>query len=97
MMRLAFLAGCLFGLALVADAATPTLTLKPCRIEHPARMFALPAECGTLTVAGPAPITRAAVAGLTPGTSYTFVVSATNSASDVVSQPSSSATRQAVR
>jgi len=51
MMRLAFLAGCLFGLALVADAATPTLTLKPCRIEHPARMFALPAECGTLTVA----------------------------------------------
>lgn len=35
---------------------------------------------GTLVVAGPSPITRAAVAGLTPGTSYTFVVSATNSA-----------------
>ena len=50
MTRLALLAGCFFGLSLVADAATPKLELKPCRIEHPARMFALPAECGALTV-----------------------------------------------
>jgi pimeloyl-ACP methyl ester carboxylesterase len=51
MTRIALLAGLLLGLPLATDAATPTLTLKPCRIEHPARMLALPAECGTLTVA----------------------------------------------
>ncbi len=52
MMRLALLGGLLFGPTLAADAATPTptLTLQPCRIEHPARMLALPAECGTFTV-----------------------------------------------
>src|SRR4051812_4052157 len=53
MMRLGVLAGLLVGLGLplVSPAASPTLTLKPCRLEHPARMLALPAECGTLTVA----------------------------------------------
>ena len=50
MMRFALLAG-LFGLPIAAAAASPTLTLKPCRIEHPARIQALPAECGTITVA----------------------------------------------
>ena len=50
MMRLALLAGLLFGPTLAADVATSTLTLQPCRIEHPARMLALAAECGTFTV-----------------------------------------------
>jgi pimeloyl-ACP methyl ester carboxylesterase len=53
MMRLGVLAGFLLGLPLLSGAASPapTLTLKPCRLEHPARMLALPAECGSLTVA----------------------------------------------
>src|SRR5262245_6652688 len=53
MMRLGVLAGLLLGLPLVASAATtaPALALKPCRLEHPARMLALPAECGAFEVA----------------------------------------------
>jgi pimeloyl-ACP methyl ester carboxylesterase len=51
MMRLGLLTGLLFGLPLAAQAAPPTLTLTPCRLEHPARMFALPAECGSFKVA----------------------------------------------
>jgi pimeloyl-ACP methyl ester carboxylesterase len=50
MMRFALLAG-LFGLPIAAAAASPKLTLHPCRIEHAARMQALPAECGSFTVA----------------------------------------------
>ncbi len=52
MMRLGVLAGLLLGLPLVAGAApvTPSLKLKPCRLEHPARMLALPAECGAFEV-----------------------------------------------
>jgi len=52
MMRLGLLAGLLLGLPLAAEAATATaaLTLTPCRLEHPARMLALPAECGSFTV-----------------------------------------------
>ena len=51
MMRLGLLAGLLLGLPLAAEAATTaTLTLTPCRLEHPARMLALPAECGSFTV-----------------------------------------------
>ncbi len=59
-MRLGFLAA-LIGFPLIAGAADPAsaphaagvhaaLTLKPCRLEHPARMLALPAECGAFTV-----------------------------------------------
>ena len=49
MMRL----GLLTGLVVRATAGsrrlpTPALTLKPCRLEHPARMLALPAECGII-------------------------------------------------
>lgn len=52
MMRLCALAGLLcFAAATNANTAVPTLKLKPCRLEHPARMLALPAECGALTVA----------------------------------------------
>jgi pimeloyl-ACP methyl ester carboxylesterase len=51
MMRLGVLAGLLFGLPLMADAASGKLTLQPCRLEHPARMLALPAECGSFEVA----------------------------------------------
>src|SRR5262245_46482537 len=42
----------ILGLAtpFVADAQDTKLALKPCRLEHPARMLALPAECGRLTV-----------------------------------------------
>ena len=52
MMRLCVLAG-LLGFATLASAeAIPSrLALKPCRLEHPARMLAVTAECGTLTVA----------------------------------------------
>jgi pimeloyl-ACP methyl ester carboxylesterase len=51
MMRLCVLAG-LLGFAAIASAQTISgLALKPCRLEHPARMLALTAECGTLTVA----------------------------------------------
>jgi pimeloyl-ACP methyl ester carboxylesterase len=41
------------GFAAFASAETipPRLALKPCRLEHPARMLALTAECGALTVA----------------------------------------------
>jgi len=55
MMRLGVLAALILGLPLATRAADPkpaaTLTLKPCRIEHPARISALAAECGTLEVA----------------------------------------------
>ena len=51
MMRLRVLAGLLGFAALPSHGAdqrcTPQLALKPCRLEHPARMLALPAECGT--------------------------------------------------
>ncbi|HEY6124407.1 MAG TPA: alpha/beta fold hydrolase [Steroidobacteraceae bacterium] len=51
MMRLCALAGFL-GFAAIATAtnAVPALPLKPCRLEHPARMLALSAECGVLKV-----------------------------------------------
>jgi pimeloyl-ACP methyl ester carboxylesterase len=52
MMRIRLLAG-LLTLAPLAFAQTPPpapLSLKPCRLEHPARMLALTAECGTLVV-----------------------------------------------
>jgi pimeloyl-ACP methyl ester carboxylesterase len=51
MMRLCVLAA-LIGLAAPAVAADPppSLPLKPCRLEHPARMLALSADCGVLTV-----------------------------------------------
>jgi pimeloyl-ACP methyl ester carboxylesterase len=54
MMRLCALAGllCIAAEAVAnAPAPPPTLKLAPCRLEHPARMLALPAECGTLRVA----------------------------------------------
>src|SRR3954468_2722892 len=50
MMRLGVLAALVTAVPLVA-AAGPTLTLQPCRLEHPARMLALSAECGTFEVA----------------------------------------------
>src|SRR5262249_31016400 len=55
MMRLGVLAGLLLGLPLVAGAAAPAaithkLKLEPCRIAHPARMLALPAEGGAFEV-----------------------------------------------
>src|SRR5690349_20606555 len=50
MMRLGVLAGLLLGLPLISGAAGASLVLKPCRLEHPARMLAVPAECGNLTV-----------------------------------------------
>src|SRR5690349_9566383 len=52
MMRLGVLTGLLLGLSFTAQAASPapTLALKPCRLEHPARMLALTAECGSFTV-----------------------------------------------
>jgi pimeloyl-ACP methyl ester carboxylesterase len=51
MMRLCVLAG-LLGFTALASAETipPRLALKPCRLEHPARMLALTAECGSLRV-----------------------------------------------
>jgi pimeloyl-ACP methyl ester carboxylesterase len=52
MMRLSTLAGFLIvAVPLSSVAASPQITLKPCRLEHPARMLAVPAECGTLVVA----------------------------------------------
>jgi pimeloyl-ACP methyl ester carboxylesterase len=33
-----------------AGAAEPKLTLEPCRLEHPARISAVPAECGKVRV-----------------------------------------------
>src|SRR5205823_2594081 len=51
MMRPVALAGFL-ALAAFASAQTlhPKIALAPCRLEHPARMLALPAECGKLEV-----------------------------------------------
>jgi pimeloyl-ACP methyl ester carboxylesterase len=51
MKRRGLLAGLFLGLPLLTAAASPKLTLQPCRIEHPARMLAMPAECGTFEVA----------------------------------------------
>ncbi len=51
MMRLCALAGFLgFAAAQAATSAASTVPLKPCRLEHPARMLALTAECGALRV-----------------------------------------------
>jgi pimeloyl-ACP methyl ester carboxylesterase len=52
MKRLCALAG-LLGFAAFASAqvSTPKISLTPCRLEHPARMLALSAECGTFKVA----------------------------------------------
>jgi len=44
------LAGLLVAIPLVGGAADSKLTLKPCRLEHPFRVLAVPAECGTLSV-----------------------------------------------
>jgi pimeloyl-ACP methyl ester carboxylesterase len=52
MMRLCVLAGLTgFAASAAAGSLPPQLALKPCRLEHPARMLALTAECGVLTVA----------------------------------------------
>jgi pimeloyl-ACP methyl ester carboxylesterase len=57
MMRLRALAGILsiaLPLAAMAAGSGPaeksSIDLRPCRLEHPARMLALSAQCGTLTV-----------------------------------------------
>jgi pimeloyl-ACP methyl ester carboxylesterase len=51
MMRLCALAGLLgFAAISTAQAPPPKLALKPCRLEHPARMLALSAECASVTV-----------------------------------------------
>src|SRR3982751_6451733 len=52
MMRLCALAGFL-GIAALAVADTPPQqpALKPCRLEHPARMLALTADCVSVSVA----------------------------------------------
>ena len=52
-MRLALLAGfCFRGHARrdAADYPAHAHSSQPCRLEHPARMLALPAECGTFSV-----------------------------------------------
>jgi pimeloyl-ACP methyl ester carboxylesterase len=52
MMRLSALAAIATLVASTTiEAASPPLTLQPCRLEHPARMLALPGECGTFKVA----------------------------------------------
>ena len=51
MMRLCALAGFLGFAALAVGEALPPPTLKPCRLEHPARMLALSAECASISVA----------------------------------------------
>jgi pimeloyl-ACP methyl ester carboxylesterase len=51
MMRLCALAGFLGFAALAVAEALPPPTLKPCRLEHPARMLALTAECASISVA----------------------------------------------
>lgn len=55
MTRLRALGGLLCLTAAAAADTTPAyppaLALQPCRLEHPARMQALPAECGRFTVA----------------------------------------------
>jgi pimeloyl-ACP methyl ester carboxylesterase len=54
MMRLTLLAGFLVtSIAMAQSAPTapkPSLDLAACRLEHPARMLALPAQCGRLSV-----------------------------------------------
>jgi pimeloyl-ACP methyl ester carboxylesterase len=52
MKRLCALTG-LLGIAALAHAevSAPKISLEPCRLEHPARMLALSAECGTFKVA----------------------------------------------
>jgi pimeloyl-ACP methyl ester carboxylesterase len=51
MMRLCALAG-LFSVAvsIAAVAVTPQVKLQACRLEHPARMLAVTAECASITV-----------------------------------------------
>jgi pimeloyl-ACP methyl ester carboxylesterase len=49
MLRLPALA-LLFAVAAAHGADGSSLALKPCRLEHPARMLAVPAECGTVVV-----------------------------------------------
>lgn len=49
MLRLPALA-LLFAVATAHGADGSSLALKPCRLEHPARMLAVPAECGTVMV-----------------------------------------------
>src|SRR5205085_5697929 len=39
-----------FALPFGAQAADPKIELEPCRLEHPARMLAVPAECGKVVV-----------------------------------------------
>jgi pimeloyl-ACP methyl ester carboxylesterase len=52
MMRLCALAGFLGLAALaVAEQPPPRPALQPCRLEHPARMLALTAECAAISVA----------------------------------------------
>src|SRR6187399_166331 len=52
MMRLCALAGFLgFAALAAAEALPPQPALKPCRLEHPARMLALSAECATVKIA----------------------------------------------
>jgi pimeloyl-ACP methyl ester carboxylesterase len=51
MFRLCALAGLLgYAAVSVAQGLPPKLALKPCRLEHPARMLALTAECASVTV-----------------------------------------------
>jgi pimeloyl-ACP methyl ester carboxylesterase len=51
MLRLCALAGLLGFTGLVAaEPSPPPLTLKPCRLEHPARMLAVTAECVSIQV-----------------------------------------------
>jgi pimeloyl-ACP methyl ester carboxylesterase len=55
MMRLTVLAGFLFSSVIAMAQSTPSspdpsLELEPCRLEHPARVLALPAQCGRLSV-----------------------------------------------
>jgi pimeloyl-ACP methyl ester carboxylesterase len=52
MMRLCALAALLgFAGTATAEAPASTLKLEPCRLEHPARMLALTADCVSITVA----------------------------------------------
>jgi pimeloyl-ACP methyl ester carboxylesterase len=52
MSRLSVFAICVVLAASVrAHADEPTLQLEPCRLEHPARISAVPAECGKVVVA----------------------------------------------
>ena len=54
MMRLTVLAGFFITSAIATaqpePSAKPALELEPCRLEHPARMLALPAQCGRLSI-----------------------------------------------